>query len=319
MQQRKARQKLGVELVGLGVLGVVAAEVGGLLGRDHDDLRAPRHRVSGNRCPCVAGRLEHHCQASVGPDYVGECVELRPGRVERSALLQQLAALVGQARPVLNPARKVDAQHQLAHTHVLGSCLRSRRLRPSDRSRSPGHPTKQGSGSKARPRVPNRALAFPPRGPRASAIKNEESGICPLRSHSQLGTKGPVSADRRKPTPSTNGFVRNLWPEGSGERFSVSPACLNRRMATTQIHDVVEGLEKANANLEADLLPVESARELLDEYAKAKKLASYGEAVLARRIDDAAVVARAAGAPTRCSEDPARGSRWTSRAPRLLR
>ena len=165
MQQRKARQKLGVELVGLGVLGVVAAEVGGLLGRDHDDLRAPRHRVSGNRCPCVAGRLEHHCQASVGPDYVGECVELRPGRVERSALLQQLAALVGQARPVLNPARKVDAQHQLAHTHLLGSCLRSRRLRPSDRSRSPGHPTKQGSGSKARPRVPNRALAFPPRGP----------------------------------------------------------------------------------------------------------------------------------------------------------
>src|ERR687892_988954 len=66
-------------------------------------------------------------------------------------------------------------------------------------------------------------------------------------------------------------------------------------MATTQIHDVVEGLEKANANLEADLLPVESARGLLDEYAKAKKLASYGEAVLARRIDDAATVARTTG------------------------
>jgi hypothetical protein len=66
-------------------------------------------------------------------------------------------------------------------------------------------------------------------------------------------------------------------------------------MATTQIHDVVEGLEKANANLDADLLPVDSARELLDEYARAEKLVSYGKAELARRIDDAATVARAAG------------------------
>ena len=66
-------------------------------------------------------------------------------------------------------------------------------------------------------------------------------------------------------------------------------------MATTQIHDVVQGLEKANANLEADLLPVESARELFDEYAKVKKLAAYGEAMLASRIDDAAAVARATG------------------------
>src|ERR687891_2616057 len=66
-------------------------------------------------------------------------------------------------------------------------------------------------------------------------------------------------------------------------------------MATTQIHDVVEGLEKANANLEAELLPVDSARDLLDEYARAEKLVSYGKAVLARRIDDAAAVARATG------------------------
>ena len=66
-------------------------------------------------------------------------------------------------------------------------------------------------------------------------------------------------------------------------------------MATTQIHDVVEGLEKANANLEADLLPVDGARDLFDEYARAEKLISYGKAELARRIDDAAAVARAAG------------------------
>ncbi|HZA41011.1 MAG TPA: hypothetical protein VFA00_10345, partial [Actinomycetota bacterium] len=66
-------------------------------------------------------------------------------------------------------------------------------------------------------------------------------------------------------------------------------------MATTQIHEVVEGLEKANANLEVDLLPVDSARDLLDEYARVEKLASYGKAELARRIDDAAAVARATG------------------------
>src|ERR687891_2694113 len=66
-------------------------------------------------------------------------------------------------------------------------------------------------------------------------------------------------------------------------------------MATTQIHDVVEGLEKANANLEPELLTTDSARRLLDEYARAEKLVSFGKAVLAQRVDDAALVARATG------------------------
>ena len=66
-------------------------------------------------------------------------------------------------------------------------------------------------------------------------------------------------------------------------------------MATTQIHDVVEGLDKANANLEPELLPAESARLLLDEYARVEKLAAYGRTLLAARIDDAAAVARATG------------------------
>src|ERR671918_2923781 len=66
-------------------------------------------------------------------------------------------------------------------------------------------------------------------------------------------------------------------------------------MATTQIHDVVEGLEKANANLEPELLTTDSARRLLDEYARAEKLISFGKAVLAQRVDDAALVARATG------------------------
>src|SRR5918996_524858 len=66
-------------------------------------------------------------------------------------------------------------------------------------------------------------------------------------------------------------------------------------MATTQIHDVVEGLDKANANLEPELLPAESARLLLDEYARVEKLAAYGRTVIAARIDDASAVARATG------------------------
>ncbi|MGH2820442.1 MAG: HNH endonuclease signature motif containing protein [Actinomycetota bacterium] len=54
-------------------------------------------------------------------------------------------------------------------------------------------------------------------------------------------------------------------------------------------------LEKANANLEPELLSAEAARELLAAYARAEKLASYGRARLAGRIDDATEVARVTG------------------------
>src|ERR671918_770235 len=66
-------------------------------------------------------------------------------------------------------------------------------------------------------------------------------------------------------------------------------------MAGTTVTEEVEILEKAIADLEPELLPVESARRLLDEYARADKLVSYAKAVLARRIDDAAAVARSIG------------------------
>jgi hypothetical protein len=54
-------------------------------------------------------------------------------------------------------------------------------------------------------------------------------------------------------------------------------------------------VEKANANLEPELLTREAAREGLALYARIKKLAAYGEALLAHRLDDAATVARATG------------------------
>src|SRR5918996_2834706 len=66
-------------------------------------------------------------------------------------------------------------------------------------------------------------------------------------------------------------------------------------MATTSVIEAVEVLEKSNANLDPDLLSTESARRLMDEYARAEKLAAYGRTVMATRIDDAAAVARAAG------------------------
>jgi len=66
-------------------------------------------------------------------------------------------------------------------------------------------------------------------------------------------------------------------------------------MASNIVTEAIQLLEKANANLEPELLTAESARRLLDEYARAEKLASYGKAVPARRVDDAAAVARATG------------------------
>jgi hypothetical protein len=66
-------------------------------------------------------------------------------------------------------------------------------------------------------------------------------------------------------------------------------------MAFTQIQEAAKWLEKANADLEPDLLTAETARGLLAEYARAEKLVAFGVAALARRVDDVGVVARATG------------------------
>ncbi|MDQ3216681.1 MAG: hypothetical protein M3Q18_02275 [Actinomycetota bacterium] len=66
-------------------------------------------------------------------------------------------------------------------------------------------------------------------------------------------------------------------------------------MAFEHVAEARVSLEKANSDLQAELLSVEQATELLAEYARTKKLASYGETVLARRIDDASKLARVTG------------------------
>ncbi|CAN5650722.1 hypothetical protein BH24ACT26_BH24ACT26_06780 [soil metagenome] len=66
-------------------------------------------------------------------------------------------------------------------------------------------------------------------------------------------------------------------------------------MGSTFIGEAVTSLEKANADLEPELLSADAARDLLAAYARAEKLASFGKTVLARKLDDATEVARVTG------------------------
>ena len=59
----------------------------------------------------------------------------------------------------------------------------------------------------------------------------------------------------------------------------------------------IELLEKANAELEPELLDSSSARAVLQRYARARRLVDFGVAAVARKVDDAAVVSRATGTP----------------------
>jgi hypothetical protein len=57
----------------------------------------------------------------------------------------------------------------------------------------------------------------------------------------------------------------------------------------------IEGLEKANADLEPELMTLDDARTRLEGFARAQRLAAYGVAALAQRVDDADQVARMTG------------------------
>ncbi|MGH2827640.1 MAG: hypothetical protein ACRDKF_11780 [Actinomycetota bacterium] len=74
-------------------------------------------------------------------------------------------------------------------------------------------------------------------------------------------------------------------------------------MESTQVDEAVALLEKANANLEPELLSLAAARDQLETYARAQRLAAFGVAALARRIDDASEIARATGSSTGRARD----------------
>jgi hypothetical protein len=82
-------------------------------------------------------------------------------------------------------------------------------------------------------------------------------------------------------------------PPGKG--FSSYPFSILIRMNAAAVEQAVELLEKANVDLEPELLPARVARKLLAAYARAERLAAYGVAALAPKVDDAPELARVTG------------------------
>jgi 5-methylcytosine-specific restriction endonuclease McrA len=66
-------------------------------------------------------------------------------------------------------------------------------------------------------------------------------------------------------------------------------------MDSALIDQAIALLDKANADLQPELLPAPVARRLLASYARVEKLAGFGVAALARKLDDASHVARITG------------------------
>ena len=66
-------------------------------------------------------------------------------------------------------------------------------------------------------------------------------------------------------------------------------------MEVSQVEEAVELLEKANADLEPELLSAPAARRLMAAYARAGKLAAFGVAALSRKLDDALELATITG------------------------
>ena len=66
-------------------------------------------------------------------------------------------------------------------------------------------------------------------------------------------------------------------------------------MDVTSVDEAIELLEKANADLEPELLSVPEAKERLKAYVRAQRLAAFGVAALSRKLDDVAELARVTG------------------------
>ena len=66
-------------------------------------------------------------------------------------------------------------------------------------------------------------------------------------------------------------------------------------MECSAVDEAIELLEKANSGLAPELLTRDAARRLLDDYTRARRLADFGIAQLARKLDDPGEIARTTG------------------------
>ena len=73
------------------------------------------------------------------------------------------------------------------------------------------------------------------------------------------------------------------------------PLAIITSMEVAHVDEAIELLEKANADLEPELLSAPEARKRLRAYARAQRLAAFGIAALARKVDDASELARTTG------------------------
>jgi hypothetical protein len=77
--------------------------------------------------------------------------------------------------------------------------------------------------------------------------------------------------------------------------FSSYPLAIITGMEVAYVDDAIELLEKANADLEPELMTTDTARRLLAAYARVEKLGAFGVAALSRKLHDAAALARVTG------------------------
>ena len=105
------------------------------------------------------------------------------------------------------------------------------------------------------------------------------------------------TCESRHEHPQSINFLVLTTPILRKREFLSHPLFIIIAMSAVQVEQAVELLEKANADLEPELLPAPLARRLLAVYARAEKLAAYGVAALARKLDDASELARVTGTP----------------------
>ena len=114
VQQRQPGQQLGVQVVVLGVLGVVRPQIRRLSGRHHRDLRTPAPQPRRHRHPRVPGGLHHHRhRVALGePEVVPQTLQVVGPGEELPPGPHECPVRTSQRRLMRSPARQIDTQRQ---------------------------------------------------------------------------------------------------------------------------------------------------------------------------------------------------------------